>query len=84
MRAALSSQPRSSKRCDLKDLASSALSVNIAGLEGQDEALTRAVAEGLYVVCIIGWYLASKNANRNTNANVTSIVKFAAYFDARI
>jgi hypothetical protein len=47
----------------------SALSVNIAGLEGQDAALNRAIAEGFYVVCIIGWYPASKNANHDTNAN---------------
>ncbi len=32
----------------------SALSVNIVGLEGQDAALTQAIAAAEYVVCIIG------------------------------
>jgi hypothetical protein len=50
----------------------SALSVNIAGLEGQDAALTRAIAAAECVVCIIGWYPASQNANRDTNANATT------------
>ena len=50
----------------------SALSVNIAGLEGQDAALTRAIAAADCVVCIIGWYPASRNANRDTNANATT------------
>ena len=51
----------------------SALSVNIAGLERQDAALNRAVAEGFHVVCIVGWYPASKNANHDTNANATTM-----------
>ncbi len=50
----------------------SALSVNVAELEGQDAALTRAVAEGLYVVYVIGWYPVSQNANRDTNENLTT------------
>ena len=50
----------------------SALSVNIVGLEGQDAALTQAIAAAEYVVCIIGWYPASRNANRDTNANATT------------
>ena len=51
----------------------SALSVNIVGLEGQDAALTQAIAAAEYVVCIIGWYPASRNANRDTNANATTM-----------
>jgi hypothetical protein len=50
----------------------SALSVNITGLERQDAALLEAVTEGNYVTGIIGWYPASQNANRGTNANVTT------------
>ena len=50
----------------------SALSVNIVGLEGQDAALTQAIAAAEYVVCIIWWYPASRNANRDTNANATT------------
>ena len=61
-----------SKRAVGLTIDGSALSVNIAGLERQDAALTRAIAKGHYVVCIIGWYPASHNANVDTNANATT------------